>query len=68
MPKIETPTVRTRKAKDADELPQLTIRFSEQSECPERTVLVLKFAPRFSVKNEPLPYREPIIHDPVKDL
>jgi hypothetical protein len=55
MPKIETPTVRTRKAKDADELPQLTIRFSEQSECPERTVLVLKFAPRFSVKNEPLP-------------
>jgi len=44
MLKIETPTAIIRKAKDADELPQLTIMFSEQSECPERVVLVLKSA------------------------
>jgi hypothetical protein len=31
MPKIMTPKTMTRKAKDAEELPQLAIRFSEQS-------------------------------------
>jgi hypothetical protein len=53
MPKIETPTPITRKAKEAVELPQLRIMFSEQSVCPERTVLLLKFAPRFSMNCKP---------------
>ncbi len=58
----------TRNAKEAEALPQLTITFSEQSECPERTVLMLKFARRFSVKDEPFAYLKSIVHEPVKDL
>ncbi|HEV2118973.1 MAG TPA: hypothetical protein VGS11_02525 [Candidatus Bathyarchaeia archaeon] len=56
----------TRNAKEAVELPQLLIMVSEQSECPEIPVLVLKLPPRFSMNSKPrLPC---IVHEPLKDL